>query len=82
MLRAPEHGQAYPITLGSTVISDPDKSSKEYVSLRYTFRPNTVSRASTGILTLEHALQESSQAKGTNNPVKVRSAHMRALWSL
>lgn len=73
MHHAPERGQAYPITLGATLTSDTNKTSKEYVSLRYTFRPNTVSRATTGILTLEHGLHDSSQAKGTNNPVKVRN---------
>lgn len=71
MPSAPESGQAYPITLGSTLKNESEKGSKEYVSLRYTFRPNTVSRATTGILTLEHALQDNSQSKGANNPVKV-----------
>lgn len=76
MQDAPEYGQAYPINLGSTLTSDADGTANEYVSLRYTFRPNTVSRATTGILTLEHALQDNSQSKSTTNPVKVRM-HVR-----
>lgn len=71
MLQAPECGQEYPVLLGSTFSNDDVQDTKEYVSLRYRFIPNSVSRATTGILTLEQTLQDGSQAKGNQNPIKV-----------
>jgi hypothetical protein len=47
----PRAGTEYPIFLGESILND--ESVVEYVSVRYKFRPSTVSRARTGSLSLQ-----------------------------
>jgi hypothetical protein len=57
----PRVGVEYPIILGQSLLSN--NSEQDYVSIRYNFRPSSVSRARTGLLSVQQNGGNSGAAK-------------------